>query len=159
MTPTRRRLLRAGSAALLLAAGHARAAETFEVAHADEEWRALLGPDRYLVLRQSATEPPFSSPLLKEHRAGTFACAGCARPLFASSTKFDSDTGWPSFWRARPKAVAESRDRSLGMERTAVHCRGCGGHLGHVFGDGPRPTNLRYCINGLALAFTPKHPL
>ncbi len=107
------------------------------------------------MLRQSATEPPFSSPLLKEHRHGIFACAGCNLDLFSSTTKFESGTGWPSFWTPLAKAVKEIDDRSLGMDRTAVECSRCGGHLGHVFDDGPKPTGLRYCMNGLALTFRP----
>ena len=130
-------------------------AQTFEVTHTDAEWRKLLTPDQYAVLRQEATEPPFSSKLLHEARKGTFTCAGCALEVFASSTKFDSGTGWPSFWAPLPKAVGDTRDTSLEMVRQAVHCRRCGGHLGHVFDDGPKPTGLRYCINGLALGFTP----
>jgi peptide-methionine (R)-S-oxide reductase len=127
----------------------------FEVVHADAEWRALLTADQYAVLRQSATERPFSSPLLHETRRGNFACVGCDRDLFASSTKFDSGTGWPSFWTSLDDAVGTERDTSWGMVRMAVHCGRCGGHLGHVFNDGPRPTGLRYCINGVALTFKP----
>ena len=132
----------------------ARAAE-FEVVHTDAEWRALLTPEQFAVLRESATEPPFTSPLLKEHRRGTFACAGCALPLFSSDTKYDSSTGWPSFWAPLENAVGNEADSSFGMMRTSVHCRRCGGHLGHVFEDGPPPTGLRYCMNGTALTFAP----
>jgi peptide-methionine (R)-S-oxide reductase len=130
-------------------------ARTFEISHSDEEWRKKLGPARYKVLRRSGTEPPFSSPLLQEHRLGQFTCAGCDLPLFSSTTKFESGTGWPSFWAPLQNAVGEERDTSLFMVRTAVHCRRCGGHLGHVFDDGPKPTGLRYCMNGLALKFRP----
>jgi peptide-methionine (R)-S-oxide reductase len=107
------------------------------------------------VLRHADTEAPFTSPLNKEHRSGTFTCAGCARPLFASRTKFDSGTGWPSFWQPLPGAVLTQNDATLGMARTEVHCNHCGGHLGHVFNDGPKPTGLRYCMNGVALGFLP----
>ncbi|MBU6492868.1 MAG: peptide-methionine (R)-S-oxide reductase MsrB [Burkholderiales bacterium] len=130
--------------------------ETFEVTHTEAQWRQLLGPERYAVLREDATERPYSSPLNDEHRAGVFSCAGCQLPLFSSRTKFDSHTGWPSFWEPLPHAVATREDLSFGMARTEVHCRRCGGHLGHVFDDGPKPTGLRYCMNGLALRFTPK---
>jgi peptide-methionine (R)-S-oxide reductase len=127
----------------------------FEVTHTDAEWRALLTPDQYQVLRHEATERPFSSPLDHEKRPGIFACAGCDLDLFSSTTKFDSRTGWPSFWKPLDKAVIESGDHSIGMDRTAVSCRRCGGHLGHVFDDGPRPTGLRYCMNGVAMKFKP----
>lgn len=127
----------------------------FPVNHSPAEWQRLLGPARYAVLREAATERPFTSPLLKEHRRGVFACAGCDNPLFSSTTKFESGTGWPSFWRVRPKAVVTRSDHSLMMERTEVLCARCGGHLGHVFDDGPKPTGLRYCMNGLALNFRP----
>ena len=121
----------------------------------DAEWRRVLGPQRYAVLRQAATERAFTSPLNKEHRKGTFVCAACALPVFSSATKFDSGTGWPSFWRPLPRAVVTKADRSFMMDRTEVLCARCGGHLGHVFDDGPKPTGLRYCMNGLALKFTP----
>ncbi len=127
----------------------------FEVTHTPAEWKQLLGPERYHVLREAGTERPFTSPLNTEHRRGTFACAGCALPLFSSTTKFESGTGWPSFYRPLPNAVAERSDHSLLMNRTEVLCHRCGGHLGHVFPDGPRPTGLRYCMNGLALRFRP----
>jgi peptide-methionine (R)-S-oxide reductase len=129
--------------------------ESFEVTHSDEEWRRLLTPAAYDVLRHQGTERPWSSPLEYEHRKGVYRCAGCDLPLFSSDTKFESGTGWPSFFRPLPGAVRTSTDRSLFEERTEVHCRRCGGHLGHVFGDGPRPTGLRYCMNGVALKFEP----
>lgn len=131
------------------------AAARFSVEHSPAEWRRILGPQRYAVLREASTEPPFTSPLLKEHRRGVFVCAGCANPLFSSATKFESGTGWPSFWTCLPKAAVTRADRSLLMERTEVLCARCGGHLGHVFKDGPKPTGLRYCMNGLALNFRP----
>jgi peptide-methionine (R)-S-oxide reductase len=127
--------------------------ESFPVTHTDEEWRAILTPEQYRVLRQHGTEPPGSCALLHEKRAGTFKCAGCGQDLFISGKKFDSRTGWPSFDTPLPGAVAESCDVSLGMIRTEVHCARCGGHLGHVFEDGPPPTGLRYCLNGVSLAF------
>jgi peptide-methionine (R)-S-oxide reductase len=128
---------------------------TFEVEKPDSEWKRILTRDQYLVLRKHATEPAFSSPLNKEHRKGTFNCAGCDLPLFSSATKFDSGTGWPSFWAPLDNAVGTTIDRSLGEVRTEVHCRRCGGHIGHVFNDGPPPTGLRYCMNGVAMVFRP----
>lgn len=133
----------------------ARAGEGFAVTHTDAEWRRLLTPDQYQVLRQQGTERPFTSPLLDEHRKGTFACAGCDLPLYASDTKFDSGTGWPSFWQPLDGAVGTSVDRSGFGTRTEVHCSRCGGHLGHVFPDGPEPTGLRYCMDGVAMTFHP----
>ena len=161
---TRRRLIAvgvtgvAGLAAAVSSAwrtGGVDAAETFEVTHSDAEWRKLLTPDQYAVLRHEATERPFTSPLLHEERRGTFACAGCHLDVFSSTTKFESHTGWPSFWAPLEMAVGTTRDTSFGTVRTAVHCRRCGGHLGHVFDDGPKPTGLRYCMNGIALTFKP----
>jgi peptide-methionine (R)-S-oxide reductase len=119
----------------------------------DAEWRKRLSPQAYNVLRHAATEFPNTSPLNSEHRKGTFVCAGCALPLYASATKFDSGTGWPSFWDHLPHAIGERVDTSLGEERTEVHCARCAGHLGHVFEDGPKPTGLRYCMNGVAMRF------
>jgi peptide-methionine (R)-S-oxide reductase len=135
--------------------GQASASLRFPLNRTPAQWRAQLGPKRYAVLREAATEPPFSSPLLNEHRKGTFICAGCALPLFSSATQFESGTGWPSFWRPLPHAVVTRADRSLIVERTEVLCARCGGHLGHVFDDGPKPTGLRYCMDGLALSFRP----
>ena len=129
--------------------------KTFEVNHTDEEWRHLLTPQQYDVLRAAGTETPYSSPLNDEHRSGTFGCAGCGQALFSSTTKFDSGTGWPSFWKVMDNAVLERQDNSDGMSRTEVLCSRCGGHLGHVFNDGPQPTGLRYCMNGVAMTFRP----
>ena len=130
--------------------------ETFEVVKSDEEWRRALTPEQYRVLRRHGTERAGTCALLHEKRPGTFTCAGCGAPLFKSGRKFESGTGWPSFFAPLDGAVAATVDRSHFMERTEVHCRRCGGHLGHVFPDGPPPTGLRYCINGVALAFEPE---
>jgi peptide-methionine (R)-S-oxide reductase len=127
----------------------------FQVTMTDAEWRAKLGPDRFRILRRAGTERAYSSPLNKEKRRGIFACAGCGLPLFSSATKFESGTGWPSFWKALPGAIATSRDSAFGMIRVEEHCRRCGGHLGHIFDDGPPPTGKRHCINGLSLTFRP----
>jgi peptide-methionine (R)-S-oxide reductase len=146
----------AGTAALMrLGGGEPAHAETFEVTRTEAEWRSLLSEQQFAVLRQEDTEYPGSSPLLHEKRKGNFSCAGCDLPLYSSKTKFDSGTGWPSFWEALPNAVGLKVDNSLFMARTEVHCRRCGGHLGHVFDDGPPPTGKRHCINGIALAFKP----
>jgi peptide-methionine (R)-S-oxide reductase len=125
------------------------------VTHTDEEWRELLTPEQYAVLRHDGTERPFTSPLLHEARRGDFACAGCDLDLFSSTTKYDSRTGWPSFWAPLENAIVTKPDHSFGTTRTAVMCRRCEGHLGHVFDDGPQPTGLRYCMNGVALTFKP----
>jgi peptide-methionine (R)-S-oxide reductase len=160
----RRSLTFAGVSAIALAAvarvaSSARAestpAPTFEVAKSDEEWKKLLTPEQYYVLRRHGTERAFTSPLDKEYGPGIYACAGCDLPLFSSTTKFNSGTGWPSFYAPLANAVGTSVDRTLWMTRTEVHCRRCGGHLGHVFDDGPKPTGLRYCMNGVALKFLP----
>ncbi|UTV60254.1 peptide-methionine (R)-S-oxide reductase MsrB [Burkholderia arboris] len=172
--PTRRHLLFAGATGLaalaaLSSAGRralvgrafaappagAPKAPPFEITLSDAEWHRRLTPAQYTILREAGTEQPYSSPLNDEHRAGTFACAGCGLSLFSSATKFDSHTGWPSFWKPLDHAVGTDADTTFGMVRTEVHCRRCGGHLGHVFDDGPPPTGLRYCMNGLALAFHP----
>jgi peptide-methionine (R)-S-oxide reductase len=160
---TRRYVFWAGASALAVFLANrifglqsvSQAGETFEVIHTDAEWRTLLTPAQFGVLRQQGTERPFSSPLDHEKRAGTFACAGCDLALFSSKTKYDSQTGWPSFWQPLDDAIGTSDDTFLAMKRTEVHCRRCGGHLGHVFDDGPRPTGLRYCMNGIAMTFKP----
>lgn len=143
-------LLVAGSAVRALAKP-----ETYAVTHTDQQWLALLGPERYAILRQGGTEPANSSALIGETRRGTYRCAGCNLALFGSKTKYDSGDGWPSFWDVLPNAIRKHADYSLIDERTEVHCRQCGGHLGHIFDDGPPPTHLRYCIDGLALRFVP----
>ncbi len=160
----RRKLVGAGVglalAALLVSRRHgaipaAAAGVAFPVTHTEAEWRKLLTLAQYNILREQGTESPGSSPLEAEQRPGIYACAGCAHPLFDAATKFDSGTGWPSFWAPLDGAVSTTTDNSLFMERTEVHCATCGGHLGHVFDDGPRPTGLRYCMNGAVLSFHP----
>ena len=156
----RRHLLAASAAgavgaALWTRSGTAAEAMHYAVSYSDAQWHQRLSPAAYDVLREEGTERPFSSPLLNEHRAGVFACKGCALPAFTSRTKFDSGTGWPSFWAPLPDAVQTRSDSSLMMERTEVHCRRCGSHLGHVFDDGPKPTGKRYCMNGVAMTFKP----
>ena len=134
------------------------ARKTFPFTRTDEEWRKILTPEQYEVMRAYGTEAPGSCALLREKRAGTFSCAGCGQPLFESRMKFESGTGWPSFNGPVDGAVETSTDRSYGMVRTEVHCANCGSHLGHVFDDGPPPTHLRYCINGVSLNFMPSAP-
>ncbi len=161
---SRRRLLRGSAAGALALIGWRAAAQsispkstttkdTFEVTHTDAEWKQRLTPAQYKVLRHEGTELPYSSALNGEHRPGVFICAGCDLDLFSSTTKFDSGTGWPSFWQPLQQSVDEVVDSSFGMTRTEVRCHRCGGHLGHVFNDGPQPTGLRYCMNGVAMAF------
>ncbi len=136
-------------------AAHDAPPENFPVSHTDEEWRRMLAPEQYRVLREHATERAGISPLNQEKRAGAFLCAGCGQKLFASDAKFESGTGWPSFTEPLPEGVGTTEDRSFFMRRTEVHCSACGGHLGHVFEDGPKPTGLRYCMNGAAMRFEP----
>jgi peptide-methionine (R)-S-oxide reductase len=160
---TRRKALLAGVAGLGLAGwlarggrGQAASAGTFRVVHSEAEWQQMLTPVQFDILRHQGTEPPFSSPLDHEVRGGRYDCVGCAQPVFSARTKFDSGTGWPSFWQPLPDAVATTTDNSFLMTRTEVHCNNCGGHLGHVFPDGPPPTGLRYCMNGAVLSFHPE---
>ena len=152
---TRRGLLTTTGLGVLAAmlARRAAAAEQFAVTHTDAEWRKILTPAQYDILRDHGTEPPFSSPLDHNFTKGRYDCAGCGQHLFLSETKFDSGTGWPSFYQPIKGGVSTTSDSSLMMERTEVHCARCGGHLGHVFDDGPKPTGLRYCMDGLALVF------
>ncbi|TKA97281.1 peptide-methionine (R)-S-oxide reductase MsrB [Cereibacter changlensis] len=154
-----RRTVLTGATALLglaaLGRGGAAATGRFEITLTEEEWRARLSPEAYAVLREEDTERPFSSLLNDEKRAGTFHCAGCDLPAYASQAKYDSGTGWPSFWQALPDAVGTKEDNTLFTTRTEVHCRRCGGHFGHIFDDGPEPTGKRHCLNGVALRFQP----
>lgn len=159
---SRRSLLASGTAGMavvtwggLSASSSSASSAGFPFTLTDAEWRKRLTAAQYTVLRREGTERPFTSSLLNEKRRGTFACAGCDRDAFSSTTKYDSHTGWPSFWSALPDGVGTTRDQTLGMARTAVHCASCGGHLGHVFEDGPQPTGLRYCMNGVAMMFRP----
>jgi len=149
------------SAAALLAAGRTAVSaagekKTFEITKTDAEWAKILSKEQFYVLRKHGTEYAGSSPLDKVYAAGTYSCAGCDLPLYSSETKFDSGTGWPSFYKPLDNAIGTSVDNSLFSTRTEVHCRRCGGHLGHVFNDGPKPTGLRYCMNGVAMKFVPK---
>jgi len=160
---SRRAFLAVGGAAAVTAAigqkqGGAMGAvvEQFEIVKTDEQWRKELTPQQYRVLRQHGTERAGTSPLDHEKRVGTFVCAACDLPLYASSTKFDSGTGWPSFYRPLANGIGTSIDKSFFSTRTEVHCHRCGGHLGHVFEDGPPPTGLRYCMNGAAMKFVPE---
>jgi peptide-methionine (R)-S-oxide reductase len=164
MVTRRRLMISAASVAALGGAGamrwfgqsaKAEDQEQFEISYTDEEWRRRLTPEQYRVLRGHGTERAGTSPLDREKRAGIFHCAGCDLPLYSSEAKFDSGTGWPSFYEPLENAVGTSEDNTLFMTRTEVHCRRCGGHLGHVFEDGPPPTGLRYCMNGVALTFVP----
>ena len=155
---SRRGLIGAASLTALgvvLSARSTAAPGKFQVTKTPAQWRQQLGAARFNVLRQAGTERPYSSPLNREKRRGIFTCAGCDLPLFPSTAKFDSGTGWPSFWREMPGSVAYKRDTSLFMDRTEEICRRCGGHLGHLFDDGPKPTGKRHCINGLSLNFRP----
>lgn len=127
----------------------------FQVSYSEAEWKKRLTPQQFAVLRKEATERPYTSPLNNEKRPGTFVCAGCALPLYSSKTKYDSHTGWPSFWQPLSGAIGTTTDWKIGVPRTEVHCRRCGGHLGHVFDDGPKPTGKRYCMNGSAMRFVP----
>ena len=155
MTRSRFAALLVGTLGIVSLRARTFAAEGYEVTHSDAQWRALLGPQRYEILRQGGTEPAFSSPLLNEKRAGVYRCAGCELALFSSRVKYDSGDGWPSFWDVLPNTTRTQNDYALIEERTEVHCRRCGGHLGHIFDDGPKPTFKRYCIDGLALRFVP----
>ena len=162
---SKRRILVSGASVLALAslgglfgvgrAVSAKSVGSFEIAKTEEEWRRILTPEQYEVLRKGGTERAGTSPLLHEKRKGTYNCAGCDLPVYDSSTKYDSGTGWPSFWAAIEGAVGTAEDNTFFTTRTEAHCARCGGHLGHIFDDGPKPTGMRHCINGVALAFRP----
>jgi peptide-methionine (R)-S-oxide reductase len=151
----RRTVLTALGAFALMPSVAGAAVDTDKVILSDAQWKAKLPPDTFEIMRREGTEMPFSSPLDHETRAGTYFCAGCDLALFSSKTKYDSGTGWPSFWAPLPRAVAQKIDNSLPEQRDEIHCRRCEGHLGHVFDDGPPPTGKRYCMDGVALRFKP----
>ena len=155
MNSTRRQFTMSLAALGFGGAALAEKSMTFEITRTEEEWKKLLTPEQFRVLRKHGTERAGTSPLNNEKRKGVFHCAGCDLPLFSSETKYESGTGWPSFWAPLDNAVGTTTDRSFFMTRTEVHCRRCGGHLGHVFDDGPRPTGQRYCMNGVAMTFKP----
>lgn len=151
----RRTFLAAGAALPFLARGATAASDTFEITRSEADWKALLTDAEYRVMRDEGTERAFTSPLNNEKRAGLFLCKGCDLPLYSSAAKYDSGTGWPSFWDVLPNAIGTRKDRKLFMVRTECHCRRCGSHLGHIFDDGPQPTGKRHCLNGVSLKFRP----
>lgn len=153
MSLDRRHFLFSGTAALAVGAGACAQESQFEITRSEEEWRAMLTELQFAVMREEATEPPYSSPLHDQTAPGTYLCRGCDLPLYASDHKYDSGTGWPSFWQALDNAIGTKRDRKLFISRTECHCRRCGSHLGHIFDDGPQPTGKRHCLNGVSLKF------